>query len=220
MAIRVERAIALWTRYLTINPEEIEEPWDGEIRSIRLALRITSQTMTVHPSIENATTSLLNQLFAFHGIISKQPRIVANRHQATLRTEEDLTYKSAILNMPNQMKVMFDAFRAVTSVMDKVSAYVKEWVRYQVLWDLQAEFVSDRLENDLDKWIRALIEIRNTRKQLEDSQSIGMKSFPVFVDYTEVQNKVAAKYDFWQREIQQRFINVLGLLKICLIFIK
>lgn len=71
----------MWTRYLTVNPEEIEEPWDGEIRPIRLALRITSQCMNVYPSIENATTSLLNQLFAFHGIVSKQERIVANRHQ-------------------------------------------------------------------------------------------------------------------------------------------
>lgn len=83
MAIRVERAIALWTRYLTVNPEEVEEPWDGEIRPIRLALRITSQCMNVYPSIENATTSLFNQLYAFHGIISKQPRIIANRHQVS-----------------------------------------------------------------------------------------------------------------------------------------
>jgi hypothetical protein len=76
--------VALWTRYLTINPEEIEEPWDGEIRPIRLALRITSQCMNVYPSIENATTGLFNQLYAFHGIVSKQPRIVANRHQVTI----------------------------------------------------------------------------------------------------------------------------------------
>lgn len=108
------------------------------------------------------------------------------------------------------MKVMFEALRAVTAVMNRVSAYVNEWVRYQVLWDLQAEFVVDRLENDLDKWIRALAEIRDTRKKLDDSQSIGMRAFPVFVDYTEVQNKVSAKHDFWQREIQQRFVGVLG----------
>lgn len=112
--------------------------------------------------------------------------------------------------MPNQMKVMFDAYRAVTSVMSRVSAYVNEWVRYQVLWDLQAEFVSERLENDLDKWIRTLAEIRDTRKKLDDSQSSGMRAYPVFVDFTEVQSKVATKYDFWQREIQQRFVSVLG----------
>jgi dynein heavy chain 1 len=206
----VERAIVLWTHYLTVNPEEIEEPWDGEIRQIRLSLRITSQCMNVYPSIENATTSLFNQLFAFHGIVSKQPRIVANRHQATLRTEEDPTYKSAILNMPSQTKVMFDAYRAITSVMSRVSTYVNEWIRYQVLWDLQSDFVGDRLENDLDKWIRTLVEIRDTRKKLDDSNSIGMRAFPVFIDYAEVQNKVAAKYDFWQREIQQRFVGVLG----------
>ena len=130
-----------------------------------------------------------------------------------MRTEEDLTYKSAILNMPNQMKIMFDAYRAVTGVMSRVSSYVQEWVRYQVLWDLQAESISERLENDLDKWIRTLAEIRSVRKTLEDSQSSGMKVYPIHVDFTEVQGKVAAKYDFWQREIQQRFVAVLGLLK-------
>jgi dynein heavy chain 1 len=127
-----------------------------------------------------------------------------------LKADEDLTYKSAILKMPGQVKVMTEAIRAVTSVMERVSTYVNEWSRHQVLWDLQPDYVAQRLENDLDKWIRTLAEIRDTRKKLDDFQSAGVKVFPIFIDYTEVQNKVAAKYDFWQREIQQRFVSVLG----------
>ncbi|KAI6221986.1 Dynein heavy chain, cytoplasmic [Aphelenchoides besseyi] len=210
LAFRAEHAIALWTRYLTVNPDDLEEQWDGEIRPIRLALRITSQCMNVHPSLESATTNLFNQLYAHHGIVSKQPRVIADRHQMINRNDEDMTYKSAIMKMPGQIKVMKEAFRAITAVMSRVSTYVNEWVRYQVLWDLRMEHVCDRLENDLDKWIRTLAEIRDTRKRLDDGQAMGMKAFPVFVDYSDVQHKVSAKYEYWLRELQQKFVVVLG----------
>ncbi|KAI6225604.1 hypothetical protein M3Y95_00714800 [Aphelenchoides besseyi] len=210
LASRAEHAIALWTRYLTVNPDDMEEQWDGEIRPIRLALRITSQCINVHPSLESATTNLFNQLYAHHGIVSKQPRVIANRHRMINRNDADMTYKSAIMKMPGQMKVMEEAFRAITSVMSRVSTYVNEWMRYQVLWDLRMEHVCDRLENDLDKWIRTLAEIRDTRKRLDDEQTMEMNTFPVFVDYNDVQHMVSVKHEYWLRELQQKFVVILG----------
>lgn len=167
--------------------------------------------MNVTPSLESAHTNLVNQLFQWHGVITKQTRVIANRHQSSLRQSEDnLTYKSCLGKMPNGEQVMYEAFKAIHAVMSRVSNYVNEWVRYQVLWDLQADMVSEKLENDMDKWIKCLLEIRDTRKKLDDSQIKGMQAFPVNVDVNEVQSKVLGKYEFWQRELQQRFVSVLG----------
>lgn len=208
--MRLEHAIAWWTRNLTVNPEELEDSWDGEVRPVRLALRITSQCLNVHPSLECATTNLFNQLSAHHSVVTMQPRVVVQRYQTQLRAVADVTYKSTLLKVPSLQKTLQTAYTAITNVMSRVSAFVNEWVRYQVLWDLRVEHVGERLETDLDKWIRTLAEIRDTRRRLDDASSTGMNAFPVHVDTTDVLHKVSAKYDYWQRELQQRFVVVLG----------
>ncbi|CAD5206375.1 unnamed protein product [Bursaphelenchus okinawaensis] len=211
LAARVEDAVAHWVRYLKINPEDIEEQWEGEITPIKLSLRISSQCMNVNPSIEHAHVSLTNQLFQWHGVVTKQPRVVANRHQPTMKQkQENTTYKSCLLKMPNGKKILYEAYKVIHDVMGRVSSYVNEWVRYQVLWDLQADKINEKVENDLDKWIKVLVEIRDIRKKLDDTQAKGMCAFPIHVDVSEVQSKVLSKYEFWQKEIQQRFVSVLG----------
>ena len=40
---------------------------------------------------------------------------------------------------------------------------MSEWLRYQALWDLQADMLYDNLGSDLSKWMRTLVEIRKSR---------------------------------------------------------
>lgn len=37
--------------------------------------------------------------------------------------------------------------------------------------------------------------------------------FPFYIDYTRVQSKIAMKYDYWQREVLQKFGNALGMIE-------
>lgn len=43
-----------------------------------------------------------------------------------------------------------------------------------------------------------------------DSPESQHKMFPFNVDYTRVQSKIAMKYDYWQREVLQKFGSALG----------
>lgn len=87
--------------------------------------------------------------------------------------------------------------------------YVGKWLQFQSLWDLEAEYVFGRLGDSLANWQQLLGEIKKARGTFDTSET--QKSFGVcVVDYEQVQARVNAKYDAWQRDILQRFGTKLG----------
>jgi dynein heavy chain 1, cytosolic len=91
----------------------------------------------------------------------------------------------------------------------EASLYVDNWLRFQSLWDLQADQVYNALGEDLANWLQILTEIRKSRATFDTSEVF--RSFGVIaITFDQVQNRVNAKYDSWQREIVQRFAGVLS----------
>jgi hypothetical protein len=82
--------------------------------------------------------------------------------------------------------------------------YVAKWLQFQSLWGLEAEYVFNRLGEDLAHWQQLLTEIKKARPIFDTSET--QKSFGVCViDYEQVQARVNAKYDSWQGGILSRF---------------
>ena len=83
--------------------------------------------------------------------------------------------------MPSGIDVPDKAYRTVDKITKELEEYVGEWLRYQALWDLQAEvrnlkfmvfflqiflnlqMLYDRLGSDLSKWMRTVAELRKSR---------------------------------------------------------
>ena len=92
-----------------------------------------------------------------------------------------------------------------------VSRYVDKWLRFQALWDLEADYVYQRLGDSMADWGQLLADIRQARSTFDTADT--RKDFGVCViDYTNAQSKVNAKYDSWQRELVARYGSKLGLL--------
>lgn len=86
----------------------------------------------------------------------------------------------------------------------QISLYVNKWLQFQSLWDLESDYVYNRLGDSLGAWQQLLLEIRKTRSTFDTSET--SKSFGVaIINYEQVQSKVNAKYDTWQRDILGRF---------------
>ena len=101
-------------------------------------------------------------------------------------------------------------FALIESKVRQVSEYVSKWLQFQSLWDLEAESVFARLGDDLALWQQLLSEIKKTRATFDNSDT--ERSFGVVVvDYEQVQSRVNAKYDSWQRDILGRFGAKLGM---------
>ena len=64
--------------------------------------------------------------------------------------------------------------------------YIGKWLQFQSLWDLEAEYVFNRLGDSLAHWPQLLTEIKKARTTFDTSDT--QKSFGVCViDYEQVQ---------------------------------
>jgi len=101
------------------------------------------------------------------------------------------------------------AFALIENKLQQLKEYVSKWLQFQSLWDLESEYVFNRLGDSLGNWQQLLTEIKRTRATFDTSET--QKSFGVCViDYEQVQARVNAKYDSWQRDILSRFGVKLG----------
>jgi dynein heavy chain 1 len=105
---------------------------------------------------------------------------------------------------------LFKAYEVIEGKLREVHEYVSIWLRYQALWDLQPSQVYDKLGDELPKWQQILQNIRKARGTFDNSES--ERSFgAIAIDYEQVQSKVNAKYDSWQKEIVAKFAEKLGI---------
>lgn len=101
------------------------------------------------------------------------------------------------------------AYLSVEFRLSEAAAYVDRWLQFQSLWDLQADQVYNTLGSDLVNWLQIIAEIRKSRATFDTSEVF--RSFGVIaITFDQVQSRVNAKYDAWQRDIVQRFAGVLS----------
>jgi dynein heavy chain 1 len=102
------------------------------------------------------------------------------------------------------------AYLTVENRITEASSYVDRWLQFQSLWDLQADQVYNALGDDLVNWLQILSEIRKSRATFDTSEVF--RSFGVIaITFDQVQSRVNAKYDAWQRDVVQRFAGVLSM---------
>ncbi|KAJ2643448.1 dynein heavy chain, partial [Coemansia sp. RSA 1694] len=118
------------------------------------------------------------------------------------------SYKDLISRLPSNS--LFEAYRSVEARTAQAASYVAIWLQYQALWDLQSDYLLQFLGDDLTRWQAMLLEIKRARSTFDNSETAKYIGAHCIVDYEQVQAKVNAKYDSWQREILNRFGARLG----------
>ncbi|KAF9586482.1 hypothetical protein BGW38_004001 [Lunasporangiospora selenospora] len=173
-------------------------------------IRIRDQVMYLDPPVEQARASWYSQLHEWLSIVCTLTRIQSSRYEIGLVVRdsiEDLTYSDLLTKIPDDS--LSKAYEIIEAKVAQVSGYVGIWLQYQSLWDLESQFIISFLGEDLAKWQQLLLEIKKARTTFDNSeteQSFG----PAVIDYEQVQSKVNAKYDSWQREVLNRFGTMLG----------
>ncbi|KAG8913305.1 hypothetical protein FRC00_002656 [Tulasnella sp. 408] len=174
-------------------------------------IRIQNQVIFLDPPIEYARDTWIRQLHEWLGIVCRQRRLQSSRYEIGLqlsgRAAADLTYVSLLTRFTDN--TLEKPFTLIETKVQQVKEYVAKWLQFQSLWDLEAEYVFNRLGDSLANWQQLLTEIRQTRSTFDNSET--QHSFGVVViDYEQVQSKVNSKYDSWQRDILSRFGVKLG----------
>ncbi|RKP08503.1 dynein heavy chain [Thamnocephalis sphaerospora] len=172
---------------------------------------IRNQVMYLDPPIEQGRANWYQQLHAWLAIICHLPRVQSSRYEIGLNvhglTEHEQTYASLLTRMDDDS--LERAYDLIERKVKEVGDYVNIWLQYQSLWDLESNYVLTQLSDDLAKWQQILLEIKKARGTFDNAET--EKSFgSMIVDYEQVQSKVNAKYDAWQRELLNKFGAMLG----------
>ncbi|KAJ2806040.1 dynein heavy chain, partial [Coemansia guatemalensis] len=127
---------------------------------------------------------------------------------AAVASTQGASYKDLLSRLPNDG--LFEAYRAIEAMAEQAAAYVRIWLQYQALWDLQTDYVLQFLGDDLTRWQTMLLEIKRARSTFDTSETAKLVGAHCMINYELVQSKVNAKYDGWQREILNKFGQRLG----------
>ncbi|TNN61008.1 Cytoplasmic dynein 1 heavy chain 1 [Liparis tanakae] len=222
----IEAGLKAWTQVLrgqiedkadvdmdTEAPQVSHKPGgEPKIKNVVHELRITNQVIYLNPPIEDCRYKLYQEMFAWKMVILSLPRIQSQRYQVGVHyelSEEEKFYRNALTRMPDGPAALEEAYNAVEDIVNEVEQYVKVWLQYQCLWDMQAENIYNRLGEDLTKWQALLVQIRKARGTFDNAET--RKEFgPVVIDYGKVQSKVNLKYDSWHKEVLSKFGQMLG----------
>ncbi|PFH49390.1 hypothetical protein AMATHDRAFT_63215 [Amanita thiersii Skay4041] len=181
------------------------------VKPIVHEIRIQNQVIFLDPPIEYARSTWIKQLHDWLGVVCRLRRIQSSRYEIGLQMQKasasETTYTSLLtLFLDNTLE---RPFALVELKVQQLKDYVAKWLQFQSLWDLEAEYVFNRLGDSLAHWQQLLTEIKKARSTFDTSDT--QKSFGVcVVDYEQVQARVNAKYDAWQRDILSRFGVKLG----------
>ncbi|KAF7365498.1 hypothetical protein MVEN_00422800 [Mycena venus] len=164
-------------------------------------IRIQNQVIFLDPPIEYARANWIRQLHDWLGVVCRLRRIQSSRYEIGLQMQGT--------SVAETNYTALRPFALIELKVQQLTEYVGKWLQFQSLWDLEAEYVFNRLGDSLGNWQQLLTEIKKTRSTFDTSDT--QKSFGVcIIDYEQVQAKVNAKYDAWQRDILSRFGVKLG----------
>ncbi|KXN85412.1 Dynein heavy chain, cytoplasmic [Leucoagaricus sp. SymC.cos] len=120
----------------------------------------------------------------------------------------ELTYVSLLTRFTDN--ALEKPFLLIESKIQQLKDYVAKWLQFQSLWDLEPEYVFNRLGDSLSHWQQLLIEIKKARSTFDTSETSKSFGSVCVIDYEQVQSRVNAKYDSWQKDILGRFGVKLG----------
>ncbi|KAI8619674.1 dynein heavy chain [Chytriomyces sp. MP71] len=177
-----------------------------QIKSFVLELRLRNQVMFLDPPVEHARANWFSQFHEWIGIICDLPRIKSTSYEISYDLADydasEETYKGLLAKLPPSS--LTNVYEAMEEKLKTVREYINKWLQYQSLWDLQTESIYNYIGEDLTKWQQLVLEVKKARTTFDNSET--EKSFgSMVVDYEQVQTKVNAKYDQWQREILNKF---------------
>ncbi|KAI9450509.1 cytoplasmic dynein heavy chain 1 [Lactarius psammicola] len=174
-------------------------------------IRIQNQVIFLDPPIEYARQTWLQQLHDWLGVVCRLRRIQSSRYEIGLQMQGTAASETLYTSLLTQFTddTLQRPFVLIEAKVQQLKDYVAKWLQFQSLWDLEAEYVFNRLGDSLAHWQQLLTEIKRSRIVFDTTET--QKEFGVcVVDYEQVQARVNAKYDAWQRDILSRFGVKLG----------
>ncbi|KAJ2903583.1 putative dynein heavy chain protein [Zalerion maritima] len=183
--------------------EPASKPGVPTIRSQILEVTIKNLVISLDPPLEYARASWIQQLHEWLGVTCNLRKINATRFKMTISSR--VIDEARFDDLPADCTdVLTKVYVSIENKLEQLATYVKKWLRFQSLWDLQADRVYEELGDHLPRWLQMLQEIRSERAPFD--KTAGSESFGhTTINFEQVRNRVNNKYDQWQHDILHKF---------------
>jgi len=199
---KLKETIDIWLKEF-LAPKPLKEPILLQDVSIH-KIKITDQLIYLEPSIYEAREFWYNQFHQALSIVLSNRRL-EYRIEAQYNKEsqfKESTYRE-IIKLIDQ-NILQNCYKKLENVFDECEEYVKTWLSYQVLWDIQPNNIYNKLGDDMDKWQQLMNELKAGRKTFDNNDTEKVFG-SIVIDYSAVQSKINNKYDAWHKEIMNKF---------------
>jgi dynein heavy chain 1 len=100
--------------------------------------------------------------------------------------------------------VIARCYAKIEAKMSSAQAYLRTWLAYQSLWDMDLGSIYKDLGDNISKWERLLQDMKRARAMF-DTQEHERVFGPILIDYSAVQAKIIEKYYALHKEILSHF---------------
>jgi dynein heavy chain 1 len=198
---RVEECLEIWKNEFLASKPLSDPILIKEVIVHKISME--NKSIILQPSIFDAREYWYNQLHQTINIILNNRRLYSTFSK---NNEQDIyketTYRDLIPKLDS--KILLGVYSALEKTFISCEEYVKTWSSYQVLWQIEPQFIFTKLGDDMEKWQQIMEGLKQGRKTFDNDKNEKVFGALV-VDYSSVQDKVNNKYDFWHKEIMNQF---------------
>ena len=198
---RLEECLEIWKNEFLASKPLSDPILIKEVIVHKISME--NKSIILQPSIFDAREYWYNQLHQTINIILNNRRLYStfskNNEQNLYK---ETTYRDLIPKIDS--KILLGVYSALEKTFLSCEEYVKTWSSYQVLWQIEPQFIFTKLGDDMEKWQQIMEGLKQGRKTFDNDKNEKVFGALV-VDYSSVQDKVNNKYDFWHKEIMNQF---------------
>ena len=198
---RLEECLEIWKNEFLASKPLSDPILIKEVIVHKISME--NKSIILQPSMFDAREYWYNQLHQTINIILNNRRLYSNFSK---NNEQDIyketTYRDLIPKMDS--KILLGVYSALEKTFISCEEYVKTWSSYQVLWQIEPQFIFTKLGDDMEKWQQIMEGLKQGRKTFDNDKNEKVFGALV-VDYSSVQDKVNNKYDYWHKEIMNQF---------------
>ena len=198
---RLEECLEIWKNEFLASKPLSDPILIKEVIVHKISME--NKSIILQPSIFDAREYWYNQLHQTINIILNNRRLYSTFSKNDEQNlYKETTYRDLIPKLDS--KILLGVYSALEKTFLSCEEYVKTWSSYQVLWQIEPQFIFTKLGDDMEKWQQIMEGLKQGRKTFDNDKNEKVFGALV-VDYSSVQDKVNNKYDFWHKEIMNQF---------------
>ena len=164
------------------------------------SIQVRGRAIYATPPVQRTRAYWLRHLHTQLSLITAQKRIRADVYLQD--AGEGDTFSALLARLPAGL--LASAYRTISESVQAAEEYVRTWLRYQALWEIDLAYLYRHLGTELGEWVTLLTEIRQGRNPFDNAR-VERNFGPVVIEYRVVQSKVMDVYDGLQERVFGEF---------------